>query len=237
MTLKKRETTPSTHYSASSPSTLASDDDWAFILPKKKALSPARQVCRSVPLNAFKDEIVICHLLERFSIGLGPSMMGAADAPTMTAVLMSQDAKSNAYISGLGVAEAFFGRVQKVHGMVDHSAELYGQALRSLRDDLQMVDKTAARAKAYMNLWTCVFLGLYEMVSTSGASNWMQHSHGLGALTQLLGPEAFQSVVAKSILEMNRATVVRNRGPGHIDWITNNFIGHGTYGRSKALLP
>lgn len=140
--------------------------------------------------------------------------MGAADAPTMTGVLMSQDAKSNAYISGLGLAEAFFGRVQKVHGMVDHSAELYGQAMRSLRDDLQIVDRSAARARAYMNLWTCVFLGLYEMVSTSGSSNWMQHSRGFGALTQLLGPEAFQSVVAKSILEMNRSTIVRNMAVG-----------------------
>ncbi|CEJ89978.1 hypothetical protein VHEMI05791 [[Torrubiella] hemipterigena] len=177
------------------------------MLPIKKKMSPARRVCQTVPLNAFKDEIVICHLLEKFSIGLGPSMAGVTDAPTMASVLTSHNANSNAYISGLGLAEAFFGHVQKVDGMTEHASELYGQALRNLRDDLQLTDQKVARSRAYMNLWSCVFLGLYEIVAASGQSSWMQHSKGMGILTELLGPSNFQSPVANTILDMNRSFI------------------------------
>lgn len=153
-------------------------------------------------------------------------MAGVTDAPTMASVLTSHNANSNAYLSGLGLAEAFFGRVQKVDGMTEHASELYGQSLRNLRDDLQLTDQKVARSRAYMNLWSCVFLGLYEIVAASGQSSWMQHSKGMGILvsrpdvdvlpsttltilqTELLGPTNFQSPIANTILDMNRSFIV-----------------------------
>lgn len=133
-------------------------------------------------LHGFKDEIVISHLLEKFRIGFAGKFSRGTDAPTMRAILTTGKGQSNAYLSGLGLAEAFFGRTQKVNDLVFHSAELYGRALRNLRDDLQLTDKSLAQERAYMNIWNCVFLGLYELVTSTNASNWLQHTRGVAAL-------------------------------------------------------
>lgn len=109
-------------------------------------------------------------------------MPRGTDAPTMAAVLTSRNSTSGAYLSGLGLAQAFFGCLHKDDDMVRQSAQLYGRALTSLRGDLQLADRKEARSRAYLNLWTSVFLGLYEMVSSFGSSNWLQHSMGVSAL-------------------------------------------------------
>lgn len=147
-----------------------------------KASSGVKQISPMLHLDGFREDIVISHLITKLAIGLGQRLPRGTDAPTMAAVLLSRNGQSVAYLSGLGLAEAFFGRIHKVDGMLDHSALLYGQALRSLRDDLQLVDQGAARSRAYLNLWSSLFLGMYEVVSSSSLSNWLEHSRGISAL-------------------------------------------------------
>lgn len=160
-------------------------DEWTVVL-LNRAGSPPETVKKAVPptmqLHGFKDEIVISHLLEKFRIGFAGKFSRGTDAPTMRAILTTGKGQSNAYLSGLGLAEAFFGRTQKVKDLIFHSAELYGRALRNLRDDLQLTDKSIAQERAYMNIWNCVFLGLYELVTSTNASNWLQHTRGVAVL-------------------------------------------------------
>lgn len=132
----------------------------------------------TLPLNAFKDNIVISHLLERLSLHL-PRCTG--DALPMDAVFEKQNLSSNGYISGLCLAEALFANVQKDSRMVTSSLATYSVALRNLRKDLNLVGQ-GNRLQGYLNLWSCVFLVLREMVSPSSATDWMQHSRGMGIL-------------------------------------------------------
>lgn len=143
-------------------------------------------VGRDLDLSGFADDIVIAHLLSKFGIGFGKYASRAADAPTMAGVLTSRNNASSAYLSGLGLAQAFFGSIHKDDAMVRQSAMLYGKALTSLRGDLQLADQKLARSRAYMNLWTCVFLGLYEMVLSAEPSNWLQHVMGVSALVSFV---------------------------------------------------
>ncbi|KAK2608876.1 hypothetical protein QQS21_002589 [Conoideocrella luteorostrata] len=161
----------------------------------------------SLDLSGFQDDIVISYLLSKFSIGFGDRIPNGADAPTMAVVLTGGMGKSSAYLSGLSLAQAFFGRVHNDDEMSRQSVQLYGRALTNLRRDLQLADQEEARPRAYMNLWTSLFLGLYEMVSSAGSSKWLQHSMGVSALTQLAGPEAFQSQAANAMLESYRSFI------------------------------
>lgn len=173
------------------PTTKHENDHRQRVLAKAKANSPPSTLATvssvgfprtRLDLRGFQDEIVIAHLLSKFTIGFGHDMPRGTDAPTMGAVLTSRNSKSSAYLSGLGLAQAFFGRLYKDDGMIRQSALLYGKALTSLRGDLQLANLEEVRSRAYLHLWTSVFLGLYEIVSSAGSSNWLQHSMGVSAL-------------------------------------------------------
>ncbi|KAL3952102.1 hypothetical protein ACCO45_013819 [Purpureocillium lilacinum] len=72
-----------------------------------------------------------------------------------------------------------------------------------------------------MNLWSTIFLGMYEMVSNCGSSNWLEHSRGVSALTHALGPHAFQNPSANTILSFNRSYMAI----GHIAQRKRCFLG------------
>lgn len=136
-------------------------------------------------LHGFRDDIVISHMLVKLSHGLGVRT-SPGDAPTMAAALhhTPDGEPSAAFMAGLGLSEAFFGKIHKVKSLVEHSALLYGSALGRLRDDLQKIDQAAVRQRAYQNLWSSVFLGMYELVaaSSSSPSSWLDHARGVSAL-------------------------------------------------------
>ena len=156
-------------------------DSWAVSAPLPSDVGHAGAV---LDLHGFKDEIVISHLLSTFTIGLRGSLPRGTDVPTMVTILTG-GGTSGAYLSGLGLAQAFFGHIHKVDSMVAESATAYGRALARLRRDLQL-QGPAAQSRAYMNLWTSLFLALYEMVCSAGPSNWLQHSLGVSALVRHL---------------------------------------------------
>lgn len=127
-------------------------------------------------------------------------------APTISYALLDPSSSSPAHLSGLALAGALFGRVHNVHALVEHSAELYIRAMRLLR--LDMGRKLGASARAYNQVWSCLFLGLYETVCGAESTSWLGHARGLSALIQSLGPRAFQSPSANVILEINRSIMV-----------------------------
>lgn len=177
-------------------------------------------------LDGFRDGIVISHLMLKFQAIVAGNRPADTDAPTFAAVFLSGDCQSTPYIAGLSVAEALFGRMHCDDDMIQHSAILYGQSLKRLRKDIQNIDKDEARARSYMNLWTSTFLGVYEVMTASNPTGWLEHARGLAALvrlmhthvhscfpsnaeqTQSLGPEAFQEASARKLFYSNRAFIV-----------------------------
>lgn len=140
-----------------------------------------------VPLIGFKDNIVISHFVSNLRIGFEQNPVSNMDAPTMQSAMESSGGSTSAYVSGLSVAEAYFSQIHKVDKMMKHSAGLYGQALGQLRADLQNMNEGAVvvRSKAFLNLWTAYFLSLYELVSSSATSRWLQHAAGVATLVSL----------------------------------------------------
>ncbi|KAJ6779735.1 hypothetical protein PWT90_02078 [Aphanocladium album] len=155
-------------------------------------------------LDGFRDGIVISHLLLKFQAIVEGNTPGASDAPTFAGIFLAGDRKSTAYISGLSVAEALFGRMHCDETLIQHSGILYGRGLKRLQSDLLNMEKQEVRARSYMNLWSSTFLGMYEMMTASTPTSWLEHSRGLSALTHSLGPEAFQSASARRLFYSNR---------------------------------
>lgn len=135
-----------------------------------------------VDLGAFRRQIVMSHLISKLSIRVDNAPSHGVDAPTLSTVLTKSDHPSVAYMAGLSCAEAFFGRVHKLNDMVDHSAQLYNHTLQSLRRNLRLFSHEMNQTRAYDSLWSTVLLGMYELVSSTGAYNWLEHSRGLCAL-------------------------------------------------------
>lgn len=159
----------------------------------RKSDSEAPSTCDSPPdiriaptlkLDGFRDGIVISHLLLKFQAIVEGNESRATDAPTFAGVFFSGDRQSTAYISGLGVAEALFGQMHCDESLIQHSAILYGRALKRLQSDLQNIQKDSVRARSYMNLWSSTFLGIYELMTASTPMSWLEHSRGLAALVR-----------------------------------------------------
>ena len=152
--------------------------------PEEMAISPISPV---VPLTGFKDNIVISHLVSNLRIGMEQNPESSNDAPTMRSAMESFGGQTAAYISGLGVAEAYFSRIHKVDDMLLHSGVLHGQALRRLRVDLDSLDESVDKSSVFLSLWTAYFLSLYELVASSSTSRWLQHVQGVSALVWFIG--------------------------------------------------
>lgn len=137
-------------------------------------------------LDGFRDGIVISHLLLKFQAIVEDNAPGATDAPTFAGIFLAGNRHSTAYTSGLGVAEALFGRMHCDENLIQHSAVLYGRGLKRLQSDLQNMETEEVRARSYMNLWSSTFLGMYEMMTASTPMSWLEHSRGLSALVRVL---------------------------------------------------
>lgn len=178
----------------------------------------------TLSLDGFRDGIVISHLLVKFQALVEGNKPEGEDAPTLAGVLLNGDRQTTAYIAGLSIAEALFGRMHSDDELVRHSGILYGQALKRLQSDIRNIDQAEVRARSFMNLWSTTFLGLYEIMMASTPMSWLEHSRGLSALvscdktsrrtwltrqqTQSLGPRAFTSASARRLFYSNRLFIV-----------------------------
>ncbi|KAF4340294.1 transcriptional regulatory [Fusarium beomiforme] len=90
--------------------------------------------------------------------------------------------------------------------MKDHAATLYGEAVQRLKTELGTIPITSTTLP-HATIWSALFLGVYEMISSDSMSNWLQHCNGVAALTQMAGPYGFQMDAAKPILQINRSFI------------------------------
>ncbi|KAK2669212.1 hypothetical protein RAB80_014738 [Fusarium oxysporum f. sp. vasinfectum] len=87
-----------------------------------------------------------------------------------------------------------------------HASALYGQAVQRLKADLGTRTE-ASTSLPHTTIWSALFLGVYEMISSDSMSNWLQHCHGVAVLTEMAGPYGFQMDAAKPILQINRSFI------------------------------
>lgn len=172
--------------------------------------SPRQQVSMppNLSLQPFQPHIIICFLRNDFLVGFEPDHPQESQdvAPTLSAVLQTPSESSPAYISALALAEALFAHVHKLRTLGEHSKELHVRALRSVRTSIGT--QLALSAHTYGLLWSCLFLGLYDVVSGIDSGTWLSHARGLSAMVEGLGPSAFQSPAANTVLQVNRSLMV-----------------------------
>jgi hypothetical protein len=137
----------------------------------------AKQIPGSIDLHGFKNEVVISFFVNNLFVmvksplGDGSSILN----------IFSSEANSTAGMSGLCVAEAFFSTMHCIPEMKVHASALYGRAVQKLKTDLGTGTETS-RSLPHATIWSALFLGVYEIISSDSMSNWLQHCHGVAAL-------------------------------------------------------
>ncbi|KAF4500222.1 transcriptional regulatory [Fusarium agapanthi] len=162
-----------------------------------------KQMPVTIDLHGFKNELVISFFVNNlFYLVKSP----LEDGSSILALFLGE-AGSTAVMSGLCVAEAFFSSMHCIPEMRVHASALYGQAVQKLKTDLGTRTE-ASTPLPHSIIWSALFLGVYEMISSHSMSNWLQHCHGVAALTEMAGPYGFQMDAAKTILQINRSFIV-----------------------------
>src|SRR5688572_21400421 len=151
---------------------------------KHKSSASRHQVAlpTSPSLHPFQPHIIICFLRNDFFVGFEPDCPRPSRdvAPTLSAALQTASESSPAYISALALAEALFAHVHKIRALEEHSKQLHVQALRSLR--VSIGTQLAISPHTYSLMWSCLFLGLYDVVSGVDSQTWLSHARGLSAM-------------------------------------------------------
>ncbi|KAM5386109.1 hypothetical protein AU210_014088 [Fusarium oxysporum f. sp. radicis-cucumerinum] len=158
-----------------------------------------KQIPVTIDLRGFKTEVVISFFVNNLFVLVKSPLEDGSSILN----LFSGEANSTAGMSGLCVAEAFFSSIHGIPEMKFHASALYGQAVQRLKADLGTRTE-ASRSLPHATIWSALFLGVYEMISSDSMSNWLQHCHGVAVLTEMAGPYGFQMDAAKPILQINR---------------------------------
>ncbi|KAI1047117.1 hypothetical protein LB505_010096, partial [Fusarium chuoi] len=161
-----------------------------------------KQMPVTIDLHGFKNEVVISFFVKNLFILVKSPLEDGSSILN----LFSSEADSTAGMSGLCVAEAFFSTMHCIPEMRVYASALYGKAIQKLKVDLGTRTE-ASRPLPHATIWSALFLGVYEMISSDSMSNWVQHCQGVAALTELAGPYGFQVDAAKPILQINRSFI------------------------------
>lgn len=138
-----------------------------------------KQIPVIIDLHGFKNEVVISFFVKNlFLLVKSPIEDGSSILN-----LFSNETDSTAGMSGLCVAEAFFSTMHCIPEMRVHASALYGKAIQKLKVDLGTRTE-ASRPLPHATIWSALFLGVYEMISSDSMSNWLQHCHGVAALVR-----------------------------------------------------
>ncbi|KAH7245514.1 hypothetical protein BKA59DRAFT_475895 [Fusarium tricinctum] len=153
-------------------------------------------------LHGFQNEIVISFLVKQLFV----EVQSPPDDEQSISRLLLWDRDSTAYLSGLCLAEAFFSSIHRMTELKSHASILYGQVVQRLKTDL--VEKGNMQpSPSRATIWSALFLGVYEMISSDSMSNWLKHCHGVAAITHMIGPHGFQMNEAKPIFQINRSFI------------------------------
>jgi hypothetical protein len=137
------------------------------------------QIPAKIDLHGFKNEVVISFFVNNLFVLVKSPLEDGSSILN----LFSGNADSTACMSGLCVAEAFFSSMHGIPEMKIHAYALYGQAVQRLKADLGMRTE-ASTSLPHTTIWSALFLGVYEMISSDSMSNWLQHCHGVAALVR-----------------------------------------------------
>ncbi|KAH7259264.1 uncharacterized protein BKA55DRAFT_536971 [Fusarium redolens] len=135
------------------------------------------QIPVTIDLHGFKNEVVISFFVNNLFVLVKSPLEDGSSILN----LFSGNADSTACMSGLCVAEAFFSSMHGIPEMKIHACALYGQAVQKLKADLGMRTEVST-SPLYTTIWSALFLGVYEMISSDSMSNWLQHCYGAAAL-------------------------------------------------------
>ncbi|SPJ73375.1 uncharacterized protein FTOL_03105 [Fusarium torulosum] len=156
----------------------------------------------SLDLHGFQNEIVISFLVKQLFV----EVQSPPDDEHSISRLLLWDRDSTAYLSGLCLAEAFFSSIHRLSELRSHASVLYGQAVQRLKIELVAKDNVQTSLPR-ATIWSALFLGVYEMISSDSMSNWLKHCHGVAAITHMIGPHGFEMNEAKPIFQINRSFI------------------------------
>ena len=158
------------------------DVDVQTLLSARSYLSPDdRSIHQSLHLNAFKENILISHLLKNLFVEFTDSGSRGDNHPWILYAIQRRNANCPSYMAALALAAAFFGRKQHEKTVYDQGARSYGQALRQLKADLDDPE----RAVTYFTMSSTLLLSIYEVVTFSNISGWLEHFNGIGIVVSL----------------------------------------------------
>jgi hypothetical protein len=102
------------------------------------------------------------------------------------------------------LAASFFGRRHRQDSIMNDGAKSYGQALPALRQTLQ----DPIQAWSFDALAATTAMGHYEYIVFTTRQGWIQHAQGVSSLIEMRGPERFQELPEKAILETNKLILI-----------------------------
>lgn len=139
-------------------------------MSRQLALPSVSSLPSTISLDAFKDEIVISHFLNKMFL----------DVRSVVHVLpnLREDRHSTKYFSLLALSVGFFARVHNDIALQRNGDRIYGQALYRLINDMRNRRSVDWYSNAISPLCLCV----YELIRASGPFTWLQHSSGIAAV-------------------------------------------------------
>ena len=174
----------------------------------------------TLPLTAFKETIFFSFLIKRL---FAHSYRNAEVQEWVHEGCRQIGPWSLPHTSVKCLAAAYFGRMHKQPAILAYGAQLYGEALRLLNQNLE----DAEQAYSLQILTSTMILQVYEFIGFTSNNGWIQHAGGIGRLIEVTsqlnsialianrfkmrGPWRHQTEPEKTILTRNRNPIVRVR--------------------------
>ena len=151
--------------------------------------SPIIPILFELNFSAFQEPICVTYLVQNCLL-----------PPPWVVVNASGVAKDSVN----ALALALYGKVHHHPKIIQQGTDCYGKALRKLAQDLN--DQKAMWSSSV--LLSCDLLARYEMITSMGSKNWIQHAGGVERLHELRGSRRYRSLEERHIFEAARPIIV-----------------------------
>lgn len=190
--------------------------------PRTPAQSGALVVSRD-SLSPDEDTVFLAHLVTQL---LCPADDIGDNSATSLVPIPSRQQPASTTTHELAIralAAMYFGRAQNSQRAAEKGLRAYVAALGKLQDDLSSPE-TAVK---WETLASILCLGMYENISQSGKTAWMNHYQGISRLVQLRGPSMLGNPRERELFRQCRFAIVGFRDPHDDFWQeshTNRFV-------------
>ncbi|KAH8797261.1 hypothetical protein F5884DRAFT_874888 [Xylogone sp. PMI_703] len=135
-------------------------------------------------------------LVSRSNVTIFPAYICGAWVGVLPHLVAQSSHRTNALIITLGaLSTAIAGTVSKDSSLVARSRSLYGDALRSLHDELYQ-----SRARyGNITLATSMCLALTELMLGTSSRAWSSHTQGVSQLMEIHGPQNYASGIGHQL--------------------------------------